>query len=285
MGLKCLPDPDQRIILWRNTLQLFHAYKNQGFIGPFFSSDYGNYRVESPLSERETLKRRIPDIFACGPSGWLIIELTCDDESKKGQLDADKNLDPRSLSGYGRKAYSSSPDTISSRLIENNDQGHCQMVVYSSFILKNEEFINNINLRNALIETKGKDLTKLPEIPFSLVPEMKNFEIRRGLVDIVMQIFYEKSEGKTPSEMCEEGLERLFDLVSPSARQSLVDKIQQEMDVLIRTDLAGYIEYKDGKYRSTSKLKPYPLSRQVITQKLQSWANPTQRTIPDYNPL
>lgn len=283
MELKCLPENDQRLILWRNTIQLFHSYKNQGFIGPFYSSGYVNYRVESPLSERETGKRRVPDIFACGPSGWIVIELTCDSESKKGQLDADKKLDPRSLSGYGYEAYTSPPETISSRLIENNDQGHCQIVVYPSFILKNEEYITDHTLRKALVETKGKDLKKIPEIPISLVPEMKNFEIRRGLVDIIMQIFYEKSEGKTPYQMCEEGLERLFELVSPSARESLVVKIQQEMDILIRTDLAGYIEFKEGKYKSTSKLKPYPLSRQVITQKLQSWANPSQRTIRDFN--
>jgi len=225
----------------------------------------------------------VPDIFACGPNGWVVLELTNNNESKKGQLDGNKNLDSRSLSHYGCTAYSSPPETISSRLIENEDAGHCQIIVYNTFNLKNEKFINDGILREAFVTTKGVDLKRLPEIPFSLVPEMKNYEIRCGLIDIVMQLFDEKSEGKTAYQMCEEGLERLFGLVPQTARQSLIDKIKQEMEVLKDKDLAGYIEFKDGKYRSTSKLKPYPGSRQVIALKLKSWADRSQRTLHEFD--
>ena len=219
MGLRCLPETDNRIVLWRNTIQLFHKQVRVNFTGPFFASGFTNYRVESPLSERDTGKQRIPDIFACGPNGWLVIELTCNDESKKGQLDADKNLEPRSLSQYGCTAYPALPDTMSSRLAFNNDAGHCQIVVKDSFDVKQEQFIQDASLRTALTAMRGQNMTRLPEIPFSLVPEMKHFEIRRGLIDIVLQLFDAKSPGKTPMQICEDGLERLFELTTANARR------------------------------------------------------------------
>jgi len=278
-----LPDTDNRIVLWRNTIQLFHTYKKVNFIGPFFATGFTNYRVESPLSESVTGKTRVPDIFASGPRGWVVIDLTCDDESKSGQLDAYRNLDSRSLSTYGFPAHSTPPDTMSSRLAFNNDGDHCEMVVKDSFDLRKEQYIHDIPLRNALVGMKGQDLRKLPEIPFSLVPEMKHYEIRRGLIDSVMQLFDTRSNGKTPYQMCEDGLERLFELVTPTSRQSLIDKIKQEMEVLISKELAGYLVFKDGKYCATEKLKQYPKSRQAVALKLQEWANPTQRTMADFD--
>lgn len=277
-----MPETDNRIVLWRNTIQLFHSYKKVQFTGPFFTTGYTNYRVESPLSEKSTGTPKQPDIFACGPDGWLAIDLTCDDKSKKGQLDSYKDLDSRSLSTYGCRAYAIPPDTMSSRLTFGNDGNHCEMVVMNSFDLKKEGFIQNVPLRNALVGMKGKNLKKLPEIPFSLVPEMKHFEIRRGLIDIVMQLFDTKSEGKTPYQMCEEGLERIFALVTATSRQSLIDKIKSEMDVLVKKDLAGYLVLKEGKYCATEKFKQYPKTRQTVASKLQEWANPTQRTIADF---
>jgi hypothetical protein len=56
------------------------------------------------------------------------------------------------------------------------------------------------------------------------------------------------------------------------------------MGVLMRTDLAGYLEFKDGKYRVTEKFKEYPKTRQVIALKLQAWARATkQRTMADFD--
>ena len=181
-GLRCLPETDGRIILWRNTIQLFHVYKKANFTGPFFASGYTNYRVESPLSEKRTGNPKTPDIFACGPDGWLIIEITVNDKSKQGQLDSYRELDARSLSVYGCQMYAIAPDTMSSRSVFNNDGDHCEMVVVDSFDLKKEHFIQNDSLRDALIRMKGHDMSELPEIPFSLVPEMKHFEIRRGIL-------------------------------------------------------------------------------------------------------
>jgi len=283
MELRCLPEIDNRIVLWRNTIQLFHTYKKVNFTGPFYATGYTNYRIESPLSENTSGKSRVPDIFACGPGGWLVIDLTCNNESKKEQLDSYKNLDSRSLSTYGCDSYSTPPDTMSSRLIFNNDGNHCEMMVKDSFDLKKEQFIQNAPLRDALIGLRGKNMKNLPDIPFSLVPEMKHYEIRRGLIDIVMQIFNAESEGKTPYQMCEEGLERLFELVTASSRQSLIDKIKHEMEGLITNELAGYLKFKNDKYHATEKFKQSPKTRQAVASKLENWANPSKRTLADFD--
>jgi hypothetical protein len=286
MGLRCLPDNDNRIVLWRNTIKLFHKQIKVNYTGPFFAAGYKNYRIESPLSERDSGKERSPDIFSYGPNGWLVIELTCDDgESQRKQLDDDKNLDPRDLSSqYGWPVFATAPDTVSSRLLFNDDGDHCQIVVKDIFDIKKEQNIQDNLLRTELTAMRGRDLTKLPEIPFSLVPEMKHYEIRRGLVDIVIQIFDPKSQGKTPNQICEDALDQLFKNTTSKSREKLIRKINTEMEVLIRSELAGYLEFKDGKYRVTEKFKEYPKTRQVIALKLQTWARATkQRTWADFD--
>ncbi len=67
-----------------------------------------------------------------------------------------------------------------------DDGSFCQIFVKDFFNLKNEEQIENQHLKTELIKAKemGLDLRKLPEIPITLLPEMKNQqEIRRGLID------------------------------------------------------------------------------------------------------
>jgi hypothetical protein len=83
-------------------------------------------------------------------------------------------------------------------------------------------------------------------------------------------------------QICEDGLERLFEVTTATTRHSLIDKIKPELEVLMRTELVGYLEFKDGKYRATAKFKEYPKTRQAIAAKLQEWANPTQRTVEDF---
>ena len=283
MELKSLPNTDNRIELWRNTIQLFHSYKKINFNGPFFATGYTNYRIESPLSEKDTGNPKTPDIFACGPKGWLILELSCSDESKKGQLDSYKNLDPRSLSTYGCHAYDAPPDTICSRPDFNNDGDHCEIVVKDSFNVKKDQFIAENSLRDALINMKGKDLKRLPEIPFSLVPEMKHYEIRRGIVDIILQLFDGRSDGKTAFQMCEKGLERIFELIPASSKKSLTDKITNEMETLLEKELTGYLELREGKYYATDKFKQYPKSRMYVALKLKEWADSSQKTFQDFN--
>lgn len=285
MELKCLPN-ESRILLWRNTIQLFHKYNRPNFTGPFFEAGLTNYRIEPQVLTEERGDEKNPDIIAGGPHGWLLIELTMSSHSKREKLASYLKIDTRNLSVYGLPAYPTPPDIISSRLKEINDGDICQILVRDKFVLKNEQLIGDMALRTALIKLKDQCLDKLPEIPVSLVPELEGYEIRNGLVDIVLQLFDPNSQGKTAYEMCEEGMERIFDKTGQTHKTSLKNKIQREMEELIRNHLAGYLELsKEGKYKATAKFKQHPKTRQFIANRLQEWANPKQRTLFDkYEP-
>ena len=243
---------------------------------------YTDYRIESRIIKKDSGEEITPDIIASSTNGWLVVELTCNIDSKTNQLNSDKNADPRTLSVYGLGKHNQPPDTISSRLSLIDDGNHCQIIVKDSFDVQKEEQVQEQNLREALIHTKGKNLSQLPEIPICFVPESKHFEIRRGLIDIVIQIFNPNCDGKTPYQMCQEGLERLSDKTSSSAIKGLTSRIEAEMDNLIKTELNGFIELKDGKYCATGHSKEHPKTREFISKRLQDWANPRKRTLDDF---
>jgi hypothetical protein len=274
---------DNRIRLWRNTIQLFHKYNKPAFEGPFFQSGYRDYRIEATLLERSSGKESTPDIIARSPRGWLVIELTGNDKSKESKLDSYRNIDPRNLRNYGWAADCSEPEVISSRLSMVDDGKHCQIIVDDRLDVFKEESIKDAQLRGALRSANGKDLSRLPEIPVSLVPEMKGQEIRVGLIDLVLQLFCPACcEGKSDYNLCIEGLERLAGNVSPGAKHALQDKVKAEMAVLVKNQLAGYLEIKDGRYRATDKLKEHPRARELVAKKLRDWAYPPDRTLSDY---
>jgi len=76
-----LPELDDRIALWRNTIQLFHRYNRPDFVGPFNAIGL-SYVVERPFLTKQGEERK-PDIVASGDSGWMILELTTTLGSKK----------------------------------------------------------------------------------------------------------------------------------------------------------------------------------------------------------
>lgn len=266
-------------MLWRNTIQLFHKHLRPEFTGPFFEAGFSNYRIEPELMTSNLGDGKNPDIISGNERGWLLVELTLSDHSKKDTLTSYSTIDPRNLSIFGYPLYSSPPDIISSRLTPINDGNVCQIFLKDVFNIQNEQFIKDDLLRTALIRVKGQNLANLPEIPISLVPEMDGFEIRNGLIDIVMQLFDPHCQGKTDYQMCEEGMERLFNKTDKNHKTSLMHKIHREMDVLIKHHLLGYLEYKDDMYQATSKFKRHQKSMYYVAGKLQEWANPSQRTL------
>lgn len=281
---KFLIEVDRRIILWRNTIALFHKLNKPRFVGPFREAGYA-YRIEPILSVRRTGEEKNPDIVASSPSGWLLLELTCNDHSKSDKLDSYRQIDPRSLSQYGLHVHQSAPDTICSRLSEVDDGEHCQIIVRDTVLVRRLDCLSDTNLKSALQEFSGTELTRLPNIAINLLPESKNHEVRRGLVDIVMQLFQPGSEGKTAYQMVEEGLDRLSDKVSASKKTAMMNRVKQEMDVLVNRDLKGYLELRDdGTYVPTDKFKPHPKALERISSRLREWADPTQRSLSSFEP-
>lgn len=197
---------DDRIVLWRNGIQLFNKYTN--FTGPFKSAGFDKYIVEQPFltNDGEDVS---PDIISSGNDGWVVFELTTSPNSKEHNLEKYRKADPRYLNQHGLKVHTIEPDIISGRLESVPDGPVCKLIIKDILQVEDPQYLKNQNLASHLKLTNGTDLSKLPQIPITLVPEMdsKSGEVRRGLVDIVMKLFDPSCEGMTPIQMVDEGLD------------------------------------------------------------------------------
>lgn len=160
----------------------------------------------------------------------------------------------------------------------------CKLIIKDRLQIENPQYLKNTNLANHLNAAKGTDLSKLPQIPITLVPEMdsKSGEIRRGLVDIVMKIFDPSCEGMTPIQIVDEGLERLANITNVTKKKALMDKVKDQMDLLINKHLKDHLEYKDGKYRKTEKFKRHHATMESISTELKKWSESSQTTLSVY---
>ncbi len=91
-----------------------------------------------------------------------------------------------------------------------------------------------------------------------------------------MQLFNPNSNGKTPVQLVDEGLERLSDKIRPRVRSQLLNKVKTAMDDLIQNHLSEYLELKDDKYRATDKFKANYRKVELIALKLKEWAGTPQ---------
>jgi len=232
-----------------------------------------DYAIE-PLLLTKRAEDKTPDIVGSGKSGWLIVEITLNSGSKEPNLRSYSSIDPRFLAQHGLETHDTPPDVISSRLSFVDDGPHCQLIVKDRLEVMKEDQVNNKLLKSALIASRGIDLTRLPSLPFTLLPEMRANEIRVGLIEIMMQLFKPGCEGKSLKQFMDEGLERLSDSVSINAQRILRDKIRTEMDALVKDVLEGYLIFDKAKgvYKSTEKFKQHPKTMERIALKLRDWA-------------
>jgi len=232
-----------------------------------------DYVVE-PLFWTKNAEDKIPDIVASGKSGWLVLELTTQLGSKEPNLRSYLSIDPTYLSQHGLHSHNVQPDIISSRLSFVDDGPYCQMIVKNQLELMKEKKIHNQKLKVALIESRGADLRQLPEIAITLLPEMRPEEIRRGLIEIVMQLFKLGHEGKSLGQIVDEGLERLSKTISVPAKSRLRDSVRREMDALVKGAMREYLTFDDveGVYKSTGKFKQHPKTMERIAVALKDWA-------------
>lgn len=275
-----LPKLDYRLVLWRNTIQLFHQYISPGFVGPFKAAGL-QYCVGPYLLTRQS-REQTPDIVASGETGWMVLELTTQSGSKAAKLESYRSIDPQNLPQFGLSIHEGEPDTMSSRLSFVDDGPHCQILVRDKLKVEKEDYVTNQHLKEALVKAKGIDLTRLPEVPITLLPEMKSGEICRGLIDGVMQVFEPDSSGMSSAQLVEEGLERLYDKIGLRERHALMKKVEHAMETLIAKHLPEYLEYKDNIYRATEKWKEHHKTMGYIASKLKEWAGDVPR-LEDYH--
>jgi hypothetical protein len=260
------------MVLWRNTIQLFHQHNRPKFIGPFKAAKM-NYLVECLLMTRNG-ENKTPDIVASGSSGWLILEITTQPGSKEPKLGSYITIDPRYLAQQCLIYHDSQPDVISSRLSFVDDGPYCQLILRDRLEVIKADKICNQSLRVELIKSQGEDLRRLPAIAITLLPEMRPQEIRMGLIDIIMHLFKPGSEGKRLIDIVDDGLERISGTVSVPAKSRLRDSVKREMDGLLKGALKGYLFYdeNDGVYKATDKFRPHPKTMERIALALKEWA-------------
>lgn len=233
-----------------------------------------SYVVEPLFLTQKTADARTPDIVASSESGWLAVELTTQLGSKEPNLRSYMSIDPRYLAQHGLHTHGGQPDVISSRLSFVDDGPHCQLIVKDKLEIIKEDYISNQSIRDELLKSQGADLRRLPGIAITLLPEMRALEIRRGLIELVMQIFKPGSQGKSLVQLVDDGLERISQTVSISAKSKLRDNVKREMDGLIKGALNGYLFFDETEcvYKSTEKFKLHHKTMERVALALKDWA-------------
>lgn len=284
MELKYLPEIDKRLILWRNTLQLFRKLNRPKFEGPFHKCKY-NYQIEPVLRNNNEEIDYNPDIVASNDNSWIIIELTNNsDKSKCDTILKYKELDGRNLSIYGLKPHKINPEILTSRIEYIDDKECCQVIVKDELEVCKLNLLHNSALVDTLTTSKGDDLSKLPSIPITLVPESKKLEIRRGISDIVMTLFKPGCEGLTSRQIVELSLERISEKTGEKQKRDLAKKIEIEMELLIGRFLNGYIKFDSRVYISTIDSVKSVQRREYIESKIGEWASSEQSNLFNFEP-
>ena len=269
--------------LWRRTLYLFDDISHNGWIGPFAKANYRRQQGKGPpyIVERQVLdfegNNYSPDIISSSGSCWAIIELTANDDSKGMKLHRYLRINPRNLTNYGMTVPESEPNVMSSRLRPSTDHGFPQLIVGSEFSVIEIDGIKDDILKRCLKETIGADLVRIPQIPITLLPELKGPELRAGLLPIVMQLFDPNHPSYSVVEMVDMGLERLADAVPISSKISLRDKVRREMESLRlgrNAPLKDWLELHEDRYRiRLEKVATKP--PKSITARLKNWVDET----------
>jgi hypothetical protein len=259
---------EDRITLWRNTLQLFNESRRPRYIGPFKKAGFTKVVVDRSFMTINSSTAK-PDIVGSGASGWVAIEITLRSESKESQLSSYASLDPRDLGKNGLYLHTDAPDVISSRMEPITDGPYCQLT-----------------LKDALLSANDLDLRKLPNISITLVPEMasKGKEIRRGISDIVLQLFDINCPGKAVKEIVNQGLDKIADLISFTDQMGLESSVRVQMNILIKDHLSEYLEFDEEHdiYRAIEKKELRTNTKGLIAQKISDWAIPPQTEISDF---
>ena len=195
-------------------------------------------------------------------------------------------MDPRDLGKHGLFSHTTAPDVISSRLAPITDGPYCQLILKDRLRFINTTCIKNRALEEALLDSNNIDLRKLPNIPITLVPEMasKGKEIRKGIFDIVMQLFDTNSKGKTVTEIVDQGLERIKDSISFPDKMGLEKSVRYQMGILIKDHLSEYLEFDDGsdRYRAIEIKELRPNTKGLIIREISKWAYPEQTELFDF---
>ncbi len=268
---------ERRIVLWRRALFLFREFKETE--GAFHKAGFTQFRVEQKIVG---LNENKPDII-----GWrtsleengdkaLVLELTLNHtESKHKQLERYSRLEPSQLNplGVSTKEY---PDVILGIPVPSEiDMDFCHVILGETLSIEGIENLHDGRLRESLSHSEGEDLIHIPSTHFSIVPESKYMEIRRGIGPIILQMFAPSMEYFTAEGITDQALDFLREHMDSKVHNKMVADVRIQIEKLVDKYLKDYIEIKDeGIFQLTEKgmaVNKSPKSMDKVNRQINAW--------------
>lgn len=269
-----MPKLDGRLELWRRSIYLFHRTVKRGWIGPFLAAGYQRYKIGPMLLDNDG-RQLTPDIVTANSDYWAAIDLTLRPDSKESQLLSYRGVRTATLRNHELPSPPGGPVLAVARAAPVDDGSIPVLVLGRTFSVLKPEAIPDSRLQAALRNTVGADLARLPEIPITIVPEIRNrAELRRGISPILMLLFSPSRPTFSAAEIVDLGLERLSDRVSITDKLSLIDKVKQELQGIARVpdgELSSDIEVVDGAYRARNAPPHHQKTLERIGRVLTKW--------------
>ena len=268
---------ERRIVLWRRALFLFRKFKDSE--GPFHRAGFEHFRIEQKIVG---LGENKPDIIGWrtgsgdGDDRALILELTLNDKaSKSKQLERYISLGPNQLNPLGISASEPPDVALGIPMQSEMDMEYCHVVLGESLSAEGVENIRDEPLKKALSDSEGLDLVRIPATHFSVVPESKFMEIRRGIAPIILQRFAPSAGTFTAEEVTDLALDFLGEHMDSKVRDKMVADVRTQIENLVKRYLGDYIEAgKDGTFKLTEKgdaVHANPRSMEKVNRQVNAW--------------
>jgi hypothetical protein len=272
--------------VWRRAVFLFRKVSADKE-GTFYKIGIDRCVIEHSLGKK---KGESPDIIGWSSNSeedhYLIGEVTCNpnpDDSKRDQLIGYLNIDPNSFRSIGIQSIESPIVVLLTRHYLEDYSDFPQIILSEKLDAKCLEKISWVKLKDSIQEDIGKDLTHLPELSFTLLPEF-HF-VRPHIVDSLMKMMTPRKDSFTAADVAEEAMESIYDVIDPIAKQETVDRIETEIKGLIKNQMKDYLSELDGAFSFTDKGKKArdnPKGREKIESILRSWAGIKQVRLDDF---
>lgn len=273
--------------VWRRAVFLFRKVSSDK-IGTFYKIGIDKCVIEHSIGKGIG---ESPDIIGWSSKSaedhYIIGEVTCNpepDNKKRGQLIGYLNIDPDSLRNIGIQSSNTPIVVLLTRHHLENYSDFPQIVLGEKLNAENLDLIGWTELRNAVQNDIGMDLSRLPELSFTLLPEFHY--IRPNIVDSIMEMMTPRQESFTAVDVAKEAMESIYEIVDSVARKETIDRVYMDMKGLVKNQMKDYLIESNGVFSFTDKGKKArdnPKGREKIEFILRSWASKKQVRLDDFN--
>lgn len=269
---------ERRIVLWRRAIFLFRRFT--GSEGPFHKAGFREFRIEQKIVGLGESK---PDIVSWrsygegGDQSVLIVELTLNAEKPKhDQLTRYLSLRPNQMNPLGI-TMGGTPDVVVGVPERTDaDPDFCHVVLGDSLSCEGLDRLHDDLLVESLDDSVGMDLSRVPSTPFSIVPESKFMEIRRGIAPIIMRMFVPSGGSFTAESVADEALDILREHMDSRVRNEIVKSAGVQIKILADKYLKAYIRTEGDLFVLTDKgmaVHGNPQSMAKVSGQIGAWMN------------